>query len=106
MSLAAYSRRLAAIETLLAPKPLSWPVILFLRLGETIGEAFERHVAKHGPKPKFMQNGLLVVPEMPRTEEEKIAARKLTEQRQAALMELVRQPRTPIPPPNEEGMAQ
>lgn len=99
-------RRLAALEAILAPQPMPWPVIVSVRIGETHSEAFERHVATYGPKPKFMQNGLLVVPAMPITEEEKIAARKRTEVRQAALMEYVRRPRTPIEQPNIEGMAQ
>lgn len=83
-------RRIAAIEALLAPKPKLWPCIVEVFPDETHEAAIERHFVTYGPKPKS-QGGLLVVPARPRTEEEDLAARKRTEERQAALMIFARQ---------------
>lgn len=86
--------RVSKLEASLAPKPASWPVVVAVGPDETFNQAYARHVERFGPKPKLMQGGLLVVPELPQTEEEKVAARKRTEVRQTALMAFVRQRRS------------
>lgn len=88
--------RLSKLEAILAPAPANWPVVIAVRYGETEEAAYARHVEQFGPKPKLMRGGLLVVPETPRTEEEKIAARKRTEIRQAKLMGFARQRPQPV----------
>jgi hypothetical protein len=90
--------RLAKLEAALTPPPSRWPATIYVSIGETFTEAFNRHVTEHGPMPLLLKGRLLAVPAIPITDEEKIAARKRTEIRQAALMEFVRRPRQPKEP--------
>jgi hypothetical protein len=92
---------------MLAPRAEPWPIVIAVRHGETVEEAYARHIATHGPRPKLMQGGLLVVPALPETDDERIAAQERTAKRQAKLMAFVRQPRKPFEPvPAIEGMEQ